>query len=121
MDRVGNSLPFNAASASHAYGRPLSVRPLSAQPNVAGLQRSQQNAPIAQIRPVAPKTPEPKPTADPSRLVAAKVDAIDLTLDVASIKGKPTPAGSYPLYRHPADRNTAATGVEVGRSLDVRG
>ncbi len=28
---------------------------------------------------------------------------------------------SLPLYRHPADRNAAATGVELGRSVDLNG
>lgn len=30
-------------------------------------------------------------------------------------------AESLPMYRHPADRNTAATLVDLGRSLDVTG
>lgn len=38
----------------------------------------------------------------------------------------PGPAGAradgvIPMYRHPADRNAAATGVSVGRSLDISG
>ncbi len=33
---------------------------------------------------------------------------------------QPTGA-SLPFYRHPADKNAAATAVSVGRSLDVRG
>ncbi|MFK7883723.1 MAG: hypothetical protein AB8F26_06020 [Phycisphaerales bacterium] len=124
MDRVGNSFPFNAAGASQAYGRPMTVRPLSGPPNVDGLPQNDQNKPAGQIRPASPvetKPVEPKPTTDPSRLVAAKVDSIDLSRDVATIQGKATPAGSYPLYRHPADQNMAATGIEVGRSLDVQG
>lgn len=28
---------------------------------------------------------------------------------------------SLPMYRHPAERNAAATGVALGRVLDVRG
>jgi hypothetical protein len=38
----------------------------------------------------------------------------------ASGAGQPT-GGALPLYRHPADKNAAATAVSVGRSLDVRG
>jgi hypothetical protein len=26
-----------------------------------------------------------------------------------------------PFYRHPADRNAAATNIQIGRSLDVSG
>jgi len=29
--------------------------------------------------------------------------------------------GALPFYRHPADRNAAATAVSVGRSLDIQG
>jgi len=32
-----------------------------------------------------------------------------------------TTAGSFHLYRRPADRNAAATGIELGRRVDVRG
>lgn len=36
--------------------------------------------------------------------------------------GEAQPAApSLPMYRHPADKNAAATAVSVGRSLDVRG
>lgn len=121
MDRVTNSIPFNAANASRAYGKPMTVRPLGGPPNVAGLKQYEQSGPVGAIRPVQAQPIEPKPAADPSRLVAAKVDAIDLSQDVATIEGKATPAGSFPMYRHPADRNMAATGVEIGRSLDVQG
>jgi len=31
----------------------------------------------------------------------------------------PTGDGAIPMYRHPADKNAAATGVSVGRSVDV--
>ncbi|MFG0252248.1 MAG: hypothetical protein ACF8NJ_05175 [Phycisphaerales bacterium JB038] len=30
-------------------------------------------------------------------------------------------AGTLPLYRHPAERNAAATGVELGRTIDLNG
>lgn len=124
MDRVSNSIPFNAANASRAYGRPMTVRPLGSAPSVAGAKLSGsagQNGPIGQIRPAQAAPVGAKPGADPSRLVAARVETIDLSRDVATIQGKPGAAGAYPMYRHPADRNTAATGVEIGRSLDVQG
>lgn len=51
------------------------------------------------------------------RLVAAvvpgKIDFSGATPRVGS--------ESLPLYRHPADRNVAATGVALGRSLDIQG
>ncbi|MBL4697323.1 MAG: hypothetical protein JKX70_00670, partial [Phycisphaerales bacterium] len=69
-------------------------------------------------------------------LVGAKVQAIDLSNDIAQITGpKPvmTSAGTYNMYPQAADRNLAATGVHanraangvgnvsLGRSLDLNG
>lgn len=121
MDRVGNAIPFNAANASRAYGKPMSVRPLAGPPNLAGVKQYEQTGPVGTIRPVQAQPPEPRPAADPSRLVAAQVDPIDLSRDVEAIRGKPAPANGYTMYRHPADQNLAATGVELGRRLDVEG
>ena len=59
-----------------------------------------------------------------SELVGAKVQAIDLTRDVAKVIGpKPvtTSAGTYTMYPQASDRNLAATNVAIGRSLDLRG
>lgn len=52
-----------------------------------------------------------------ARLIAARVPGgIDFTND------EPVPsAGAIPMYRHPADRNAAATGVVAGRVIDVVG
>lgn len=125
MDRVASSYQFNA-HAARAYGmpnaqRPLSVRPMAnppaAEQAAAARPNAAQTAPIGRIQPEAKAA---RPDSDPSRLVAAKVDPIDLSRDVATIQGKPVTSG-YAMYRHPADRNAAATGVEIGRSLDVRG
>ncbi|RMH29636.1 MAG: hypothetical protein D6692_03915 [Planctomycetota bacterium] len=116
MDRVGSSIPFNAAMA--AYGRPLSVRPAQAAQTARPAERTE---PIAQIGAVKPVASEPRPSANPSRLVAARVDPIDLSRDVDAVGGRATGVNGYPMYRHPADRNQAATGVALGRSLDVQG
>jgi hypothetical protein len=51
-----------------------------------------------------------------SQLVAGSVDS------PVSFEGStPGAPGSLQLYRHPADRNAAATGVTVGRRIDVQG
>lgn len=53
-----------------------------------------------------------------SRLVAGVVPGrVDFSGDT------PQPSGSeaLPMYRRPADRNAAATGVQAGRLIDVRG
>jgi hypothetical protein len=34
---------------------------------------------------------------------------------------QPVQSGSLPLYANPAAKNAAATGVAIGRSLDVSG
>lgn len=114
MDRIASSIPFNFAA--QAYGVRPAARPtqtVNAQP-VQGAERTE---PIARIGQDA----TPRPAADPSRLVAGKVDPIDLARDVAEIGGRAQASGAYPMYRHPADRNQAATAVALGRSLDVKG
>ncbi len=50
-----------------------------------------------------------------TRVVAAVVPG---GIDFSGETAQPRPA-SLPLYRHPADRNVAATGVALGRTLDA--
>lgn len=50
-------------------------------------------------------------------LVAANVQAPVSFQPAAAKPG----ADAMPLYRHPADANAAATGVALGRTLDVEG
>ena len=108
MDPISSAIPFNAVA--RAYG----VRPAGAPQAV---QAAQKTEPIARIgRPA-----EPRPAADPSRVVGAQVGPIDLARDVAEVAGKPASDGTLPLYRHPADRNQAATAIALGRALDVKG
>ncbi len=53
-----------------------------------------------------------------SRLVAASVPGrVDFSGDVP----RPSDSAAIPMYRHPADRNAAATAVTAGRTIDVRG
>lgn len=106
MDRISSSIPFPASisQVARAYG----VRP------AAVAQPAAQTEPLARIG-----QPKPAgPASDPARLVAAQVGTIDLARDVAQIAGRPTDA--MQLYRHPADRNQAATAVALGRSLDIK-
>ncbi|GJQ29236.1 MAG: hypothetical protein HBSAPP03_11200 [Phycisphaerae bacterium] len=50
-------------------------------------------------------------------LVAAKVpQGVDFVA-----QGVASTPGTISMYRHPADKNAAATGVGAGRTLDVRG
>lgn len=51
------------------------------------------------------------------RLVAAVVPG---RVDFSGAQAQPS-SGTLPMYRHPADRNAAATGVVLGKSLDITG
>lgn len=112
MDGISSSIPFQPSIqlANRAYG----VRPAAATPAAKGPEAT---GPIARIG--QPAAAAPKPASDPARLVAARVDPIDLARDVATISGRPVD-GALPMYRHPADRNQAATAVALGRSLDIK-
>ena len=127
MDRINASISTNHALRAYLQtqkvnkplGAPGVTKAAPAQ-QTTQTQSTQQTEPIGRIgQPVAPR-----PAADPTRLVAAKVDPINLSSDVATISGpKPmmTSAGTYSIHPSAASRNTAATGVAVGRSLDLNG
>ena len=130
MDRINASISTNHALRAYLQTQKVN-KPLGApgvtktspttptQPTTE-TQATQQTGPIGRIgQPAAPR-----PASDPTRLVAAKVDPINLSSDVATISGsKPmmTSAGTYSIHPSAASRNTAATGVAVGRSLDLNG
>lgn len=130
MDRINASISTNHALRAYAQttkvnkplGAPGVTKTSAVQPTTP-TQATQQTSPVGRIgqvqRPVGPR-----PAADPTRLVAAKVDPINLSNDVATVSGpKPmmTSAGTYSIHPSAASRNTAATGVAVGRSLDLNG
>ena len=79
--------------------------------------------PAARVRPVTPPQPvEPARqtiATDPrvARLIAGVVPG---GVDFEGETPKPS-AEKIPFYRHPADRNAAATGVNLGRVLDTSG
>lgn len=58
--------------------------------------------------------PQPEPAAKVRSLVAAQVDA------PANPATAPALSDRMAFYRHPADRNQAATAILAGRTLDVR-
>lgn len=85
-------------------------------------------AAAAAVEPVEPvradaRTDHAAQPATISRLVAGTVPG-RISFSSGS-GGEPDAAGAaavaYPMYRHPADRNAAATAVTVGRRLDVQG
>lgn len=75
--------------------------------------------------PAAPAAPQiaPQQSAAPrpatvSRLIAGVTPG---GIDFDAPGGGQAPSEPLAMYRHPADRNAAATGVSLGRSLDVSG
>ncbi|MEZ6241979.1 MAG: hypothetical protein R3B57_02955 [Phycisphaerales bacterium] len=115
MSSIPPTLPFHLAKA---YGvqaaKPLTVRPLSTDP----IARIDQGRAAGRANDSIETT---RPGGGVSSLVGAKVN-------VPAFEGlsNPTPLASerseaFPFYRHPADRNAAATAVNLGRSLDVSG
>jgi hypothetical protein len=70
---------------------------------------------ISRAYQTAPPKPGAKPTAA-SPIVAAVVPG-----RVNFAANQPTQAGpALPFYRHPADKNAAATAINAGRSLDIQ-
>lgn len=75
-------------------------------------------------RPAAPQRATPSASPLPvasgiANLVAAKVPQ-KMDFEVPASMQRPD-TGSFAMYRHPADKNAAATGVELGRRLDING
>lgn len=140
---VQPTYPFHLAKA---YGlpnaRPQPIQPIAPKATHAA-HSSRANAAVAdsplKIRAVdAPRAPEalarldairhayrattPTVNAAPAkspviaRVVAARVPGgIDFTAD------DPKPTDSLSIYRHPAEKNTAATGTQLGRMVDFDG
>jgi len=109
MTTIPPTLPFHLAKA-YGVPAPLTVRPVRTDPI----------ARIDQAR--APDRAEiSRPGAGAARLVGARVNVPAFE----GLSAPPGPAGgaaeALPFYRHPADRNAAATAVNLGRSLDVSG
>lgn len=87
------------------------------------IARAYQVQPPRATQPVAPVTPPADPVAgsikpDPTtRIVAATVPG---RINFANAEPSHDSA-AIPFYRHPADKNAAATALTAGRTLDVQG
>ncbi len=109
MDPV-SSIPFHLAKA-YGIERVAPVRPITPKAT----------APITRAEPASEGLrlfhPQGGTKANPgvANLVAARVPGgVDFSA------GPPQPrTGSLALYHHPAARNAAATGVDLGRMLDT--
>jgi hypothetical protein len=103
MSRI-DSIPSNPFHIARAYAlQTARVAP-------AGSARPVKVEPIAAIRPQHPQE-------SAKAMIAASVPGGVSFADPAPALGGP----SLPLYRHPADKNAAATAIDAGRMLDVQG
>lgn len=91
-----------------------------------GLSGAESSGPVGRIgrqgrvEAVAEDRDAPSKTPGSGRQLVAGVvpGGVDFSGDAA----QPAEArASLAMYRHPADKNAAATGVSVGRTLDVQG
>jgi hypothetical protein len=87
----GSSIPFHIA---RAYG-------IQATPKAA---------------PVQAADPVERVSENVRRLVSGVVPG-----KVSFAGAEPMPEGAFAMYRHPADKNSAATAVNAGRMVDVTG
>ena len=100
MGNIGSILSFRI---DRAYGVVRTAPPVVPSTRVARDATPAETGPSAKIR----------------NLVGAIVPG-GITFDSETGAAAPT-TDSLPMYRRPEDRNAAAVGVELGRTLDVRG
>lgn len=114
MSTIGPTNPYHVASA---YGVQPPTAPKPALPaagahgvdETAGPRRAA-DGPVFRI--------EPTPV---DRLVAGRVPG-GVEFAASGAAAQPSAPEALPFYRHPADRNAAATGIaQAGRRLDVSG
>lgn len=70
-----------------------------------------------------PRVPVEAPRVDRNDAAQAKLVAgvVPGRVDFSGEAPRPSDTAAIPMYRHPADRNAAATAVNAGRRIDVRG
>ncbi len=105
-----SGIPWNIAKA---YGAGLAspvARVAATQPVVA-------TTPVGRVGPVQSE-PRSGGGAGLDRLVAAIVPG---KVDFSGSSPAPAPGDPLPFYRHPGDRNEAATFLRLGAGLDVQG
>lgn len=108
INSIPPTIPFHVAQA---YG----VRP-AVQTQQAAASRASENAQASQI--AQPSGPSARLPSAAQKLIGATVPG---RVDFYGSTPTQTTDSSFQLYRHPAEKNAAATAVSIGRSLDVRG
>ncbi len=118
MSTIPPTLAFHLAKA---YGvqapRPLSVRAIP-----EGAARTEPIARIDRARPTD-RVDTTRLGTGAARLVSAKVNvpAFEGVSATPGRRAETFKGDALPFYHHPADRNAAATGVDLGRSVDISG
>lgn len=72
----------------------------------------------------APRAVTPALPASRASHLSAGIVPGRVTFDTLEITGRPGATedrGAIPMYRNPAAKNAAATGIALGRTLDVQG
>lgn len=104
------SLPFHVARAYGAGGGVGGVQPVSNRIVTTPVQ------PVSRVG--SGQEAESNAKDATRRLVAGVVPGkVDFSADTP----RPSDSSALAFYRHPADKNSAATSVQIGRSLDVSG
>lgn len=112
MTISGNIPPTFPFRVAQAYGVNPAAQVQRVSPQAtSGVQRTQA------AEGVAPSAPAQRLSPAGRALVAGVVPG---GVDFSGDAPRPT-QGALAMYRHPADKNAAATAVNVGRALDVRG
>lgn len=114
MSIIPPTLPFDVAQ-TYGVRAPLSVRPLPSAPQATSIEQTQ---PVGRID-RADQADLTRVSAGIGRLLGARVEQPAFEgLGPDAPASRPTPMA---FYHHPADANAAATGVDLGRALDVSG
>jgi hypothetical protein len=102
----GAQPPTNPFHIARAYG----------VQNVGGAGAASRSQSVQKPAAVEGAVPQQTLPSAAQKLVAAVVPGrVDFSGET------PRPGAGLQMYRHPADKNAAATGVQLGRSLDVSG
>lgn len=109
------SSPVNAAAAPTPPTNPFHI---SRAYQVPGSTRSALVTPAEQLKQTSKSGGTNSLTNTATRRIVAGM--VPGKIDFSGPTPQPTGA-AIPMYRHPADKNAAATAVDAGRMIDVEG
>lgn len=111
--------PPNNGAVSRPAPAPTNPYHIARAYGVAPGSRAGSGTPVGPVAPSAPAEAHRDVRPEGVRRLVAGAVPGGVQFDAGGA-AQPS-AGALPMYRHPADKNAAATAVNVGRSLDVRG